>query len=544
MNIVAQYDSSVTNAPAGFKTAVQAAVNYIDHLIATPITVSLTFSWGELQGQALGSGAIGESASTGNLFSYSSVLADLTQAATSTADHQALATLSSSDPTNGGSFYLAAAQELAFGQSVSASTDGEVALNSSDPYSFNPADRAVSGEYDAIGVLEHEITEALGRISDLGQGSRYTPLDLFRYSAPGQHELTPASGDFSVDGQHMLLQYNNPSNGGDGGDWANAVQGDSFGTAYAGVEGAISPADVLELDVLGYKIALPRSTDFHNDGLSNLLIQNSNGAVDIGEAAGASVSWEQLGGLGSAWKFVGAGDYLGDGQAGYLIESTNGAVDVGQVGPDTSATYTQVAALGPEWTVVGSGDLLGDGKFDMLIENNAGAVDVGEADPLSGKMAWSQVGSLGSEWSFAGVGDFLGQGHDQFLIRNSNGAVDLGDVQNGKAVYTQIAALGSAWKIVETGDFLGTGKWDIAIENANGAVDVGEVGANGQVSWSQVGALGSEWKFVSAGDYLGVGHAQLLIQNANGAVDVASVAGGHLQYTQVAALGSAWSFHG
>ena len=50
MNIVAEYDSGVANAPAGYKTAVQAAINFIDHLIANPVTVTLMFSYGEIQG--------------------------------------------------------------------------------------------------------------------------------------------------------------------------------------------------------------------------------------------------------------------------------------------------------------------------------------------------------------------------------------------------------------------------------------------------------------------------------------------------------------
>jgi hypothetical protein len=557
MNIIPEYDSSVDNAPAGYKTAVEAAINFVDHLITNPITVTLDFSYGEILNSTLGSGTLGESSTNGNIETYSALVGYLTAAATSTADKESLATLPSTDPTNGGRFWVSDTQAKIFGLGSEAgytdSVDGYVALSSKYTFSYDPTDRQVSGEYDAIGVLEHEITEALGRISDLGMSGSYqgytlwTPLDLFRYSAPGQHEYTISNssqaGYFSVDGQNMLLKYNNPSNGEDGGDWDASVVGDSFGDGFEGRAGLVSPTDVLEMDVQGFTINYPGSTDFHNDGLANLLIQNSNGAVDIGEVSSGSIAWEQLGGLGSEWKFVGTGDFLGDGLSDYLIESTNGAVVAAEVGPDTTAAYTQVAALGPEWAIVGAGNLLGNGKADMLIENTNGAVDVGEADPVTSQMAYTQVGALGAEWKFVGVGDYLGLGRQEFLIESTNGAVDVGDIVSGKAQYTQVAALGSEWTFAETGDFLNDGKAQFLIESTSGAIVVGEVGSNGQAAYTQVGGLGAEWKFVGVGDYLGLGYDQFLIESTNGAVDVGKVSGGQVQYTQVTGLGSSWTFH-
>ena len=264
MNIVIEYDSSVSNAPAGFEAAVEAAVNYFDSLISNPITVPIMFSYGELQGQALGSGTLGESSTNGNIETYASVKAFLTAAATSNADFQSLATLPATDPTNGGRFWISDAEAQAFGLGSEAGysdpEDGFVALSSSSNFTFDPNNRAVSGEYDAIGVAEHEISEALGRISYLGTGtfegySLYSALDLFRYSSSGVHSLTYAAGYFSVDGQNMLDAYNDPSNGGDAGDWASSVTNDAFDAfSQLGVKGVISSDDMLELDLLGFQI--------------------------------------------------------------------------------------------------------------------------------------------------------------------------------------------------------------------------------------------------------------------------------------------------
>jgi hypothetical protein len=552
MNIIAQYDPSVDNAPAGYKTAVQAAINFVDHLIADPITVTIKFSYGSLQGTALPSNALGESSTNGNVETYSSLVSLLTGAASSTADHQSIAALPATDPTNGGGFWVSDALAKVFGlgsePGYTDPEDGFVALSSKYAFTYDPNDRSVSGKYDAIGVLEHEITEAIGRIDYQGGAGTYSgktlyaPMDLFHYSGAGQHVVGQVGGYFSVDGQHMLLPFNDPTNGGDGGDWADSVAGDAFGDGYLGLAGLISPTDVQLMDVLGFKITYPGRTDFHNDGLANLLMENSSGAVEIGEVSGQKVAFEHLGSLGSEWKFVGTGDFLGDGVSDFLIQNTSGAINVGEVGPDLTATFTHIASLGPEWTVVGAGDLLGNGRADMLIENTNGLVEAAEVQ-FGGKASYTKIGTLGAEWSFHGTGDFLGDGHEQFLIQNTSGLVEVGNVVNSQAQYTAVAALGPEWKFVGTGDFLGDGKTGFLIENTNGLVEVGEVGANSKVSYTAVAALGSEWKFVGAGDYLGLGHAQFLIENSHGLVEVGSISGGKASYTAVTSVGSEWTFH-
>ena len=115
-------------------------------------------------------------------------------------------------------------------------------------------------------------------------------------------------------------------------------------------------------------------------------------------------------GLGPEWKFVGAGDFLGDGTSEFLIENTSGAVVIGEV-VNSAAVYTQVAGLGPEWKFVGDGDFLGDGKDQFLIENTAGSVVIGEVGNNSSAI-YTPVAALGPEWKFVGTGDYLGEGHD------------------------------------------------------------------------------------------------------------------------------------
>ena len=279
--------------------------------------------------------------------------------------------------------------------------------------------------------------------------------------------------------------------------------------------------------------------NFNGDGLSDLLLENTSGAVVVGEINNGAESYTQVAALGPEWSFQGNGDFLGNGQDQFLIENTSGAVDVGNV-VNGQAQYTQVAALGPEWTFQGTGDFLGNGQDQFLIENTSGAVDVGNV--VNGQTQYTQVAALGPEWKFEGTGDFLGNGQDQFLIENTSGAVDVGNVVNGQTQYTQVAALGPEWTFEGTSDFLGNGQDQFLVENTSGAVDVGNV-VNGQVQYTQVAALGPEWSFIGTGDYQGTGTAGFMIENTAGAVALGTISNGQASYSQVGALGPEWSSH-
>jgi hypothetical protein len=61
MNINLIYDSSTTNAPAGFAAAMNYVVNFFDTVFTNPVTINIAVGWGEIAGQPLSSGALGES---------------------------------------------------------------------------------------------------------------------------------------------------------------------------------------------------------------------------------------------------------------------------------------------------------------------------------------------------------------------------------------------------------------------------------------------------------------------------------------------------
>ncbi len=250
------YDSSVTAAPAGFKTAVAAAVSYLQAEFTNNLTLNINVGYGEVGGTAMVAGALGESMTNFTRTNYSTVVNALTSHATSPDDQTAVASLSGTTALSGMSFLVSTAEAKALGitSTASGSSDGSIGISSAYPMTYDPANRAVAGAYDAIGVIEHEITEVMGRVGYLNSGSvGYTPLDLFRYTGAGALVKAPGAGSFSIDGGKTLLQaYNNPVNGGDTTDWTSSVVGDAFGSGYTGTAALVTAVDLREMDVIGW----------------------------------------------------------------------------------------------------------------------------------------------------------------------------------------------------------------------------------------------------------------------------------------------------
>jgi hypothetical protein len=282
LQINVTYDSSVNSAPAGFKTAVQAAVQYFDTTFSNNISVNINFGWGELDGSTIDAGAIGESSASyyENFYTYQQIRSALATAdAGSAVIFQAVQSLPTIDPTGGANFVIPIAEEKALGLFTGSPTvaDGYVGLDSSANFTFDPSNRAVSGAYDAIGVLEHEISEVLGRVVFTSQQITVShqnfivddPLDLFRYTGLGVHTFQTGPAYFSLNNGLTNLKSFNGTSGGDYGDWASSNQVDSF-DAYGqkGVLQPISPVDLQLMELLGFDLA-PSLTTVTGTSASN-----------------------------------------------------------------------------------------------------------------------------------------------------------------------------------------------------------------------------------------------------------------------------------
>ena len=270
------WDTSVASAPSGFKSAAIAAATLYTTDFSNPETITIDVGYGEVGGSALYSGNLAQSRFYGTYETYASVhSALLGDAGSSSYQAQADSTLGSTDPTNGGNFFVTTAEAKALGLMTGTGLDGAVGLSSAYSFDYNaPTTPVAAGQYDAIGALEHEISEVMGRFGSVGTelGSHvYTPLDLFRYTSSGVRDLTvgPTSPYFSINnGATNLGTYNNPASGGDASDWVRTLAGDSYGSGYSGRTGVVSPTDLVEDSVLGYKFTAAGLAATHTLGLA------------------------------------------------------------------------------------------------------------------------------------------------------------------------------------------------------------------------------------------------------------------------------------
>lgn len=279
------YDSSVTSLAttdptlfAEYEGAVQTAVQYYESIITNPITVTISFGWGEIDGSVIEPGAVGESIAYVDNTTYGAVYNALQAAdTTSTVQIAAAASLPAIDPTDGATFQVTTAEANVLGlYPASQYVGGFVGLDSTAAWSWSQTNVA-PGTEDAVGTLEHEISEVLGRSDDAGRDDTYTPLDMFRYTAiDGGTADAPgtavgardepfvagysalAQSYFSDNGSTITLPYETPqdvANGADVGDWSPSVPNDSYADDAADGANVVSATDLEEMNVLGYDLA-------------------------------------------------------------------------------------------------------------------------------------------------------------------------------------------------------------------------------------------------------------------------------------------------
>jgi len=261
VNIVLEYDQSLSVLPSGFVTAITYAANYLDSLILNPITVTIDVGYGEVAGETA-DGFLGAAIPNTTDLSYSTVKNALATAATTSAAETAVANL----PATAGNISVAYAQEQAWGLMSATGTqlDGYVGFGEDNQdgivYDYDTSGTVPSGEYSFVGVAEHELTHVLGRVSNIGEGGGDTVLDLFQYSSAGHiatvSRVEMQSSYFSINGGTTDLGAFDDTS--DPGDWAQTspYTADSF-NAYAdpGVVNPVTAIDEEEMNVIGFEVA-------------------------------------------------------------------------------------------------------------------------------------------------------------------------------------------------------------------------------------------------------------------------------------------------
>jgi len=172
--------------------------------------------------------------------------------------------LPSADPISSTHMYLVSTAEAKALKIISDdfSNDGTFKFGGGFSYTYDPANRAVFGKIDFIGVAMHEFSEIMGRIALMGQNLTGSPdymlMDLFHYTGAGVRGLNDGGGRyFSIDnGTTFLKAFNDAtSNGGDLQDWASGTN-DSFNAfSSSSVENDLTSVDLRVMDVIGYDFA-------------------------------------------------------------------------------------------------------------------------------------------------------------------------------------------------------------------------------------------------------------------------------------------------
>jgi hypothetical protein len=288
LNINVIWDASVANAPAAFKSVVQSVVQFYESEFSNPITLNINVGWGEVGGTPV-QGDLGESESFLEGFSYSQIVSALTQNASSSAQVSAINSLASS---GNGSYYLTVAEATALGLATGTTTlDGDVGFSSTLPFAYNTTNTGSvpGGEYDLYGVVAHELSEVMGRISLLNFSSAYSGMDLFRYAAKGVLSTNATqSAYFSDNGGASSLYSLNTNAGGDLGDLSSSNNAFNAFSA-SGVINAVTSNDLTIMNVLGYNLGsqtpLPK--------VSGVSESPSSGAATIGEVIHLTVSFSE-----------------------------------------------------------------------------------------------------------------------------------------------------------------------------------------------------------------------------------------------------------
>jgi hypothetical protein len=252
INII--WDSSVANAPAAFKSVVESVVQLYESQFSNPVTLNIDVGWGEVAGTPVTT-ALGESESYLQSFSYSQIVSALAQNASSNAQASAVNSMPSSAP-NGNAYYLNLADATALGLITGTTTlDGAVGFSSTLPFSYSTTS-ASAGQYYLYGVVAHELSEVMGRISLLAYGSASSLMDLFRYTSNGVLATSGTqSSYFSDNGGATSLNPFNVSPSGDFGDLSSSAGANAFDAfGSAGVVNAVTSNDLTMMNVLGYNL--------------------------------------------------------------------------------------------------------------------------------------------------------------------------------------------------------------------------------------------------------------------------------------------------
>jgi hypothetical protein len=576
LTIIPVWDKSVLDSPdkVEFEDAVEKAIANIEAKITTKETIKIDFGYGVMPYDDSSTGP-GGAESVGNTAPYSwtqvyDAFEKIAKSASASAVQKAAAALLTKDNAkyaavlNNDMMDVTEAEAKALGLSLagfagSGPYDGWVGLGS------GPFDWAQNNpnQEDAVSAFEHEITEVMGRVDNLGvpngNPGDYTLLDMFHYGAsPGATTAGAAPGSaagaldepfvagynakdvsyFSYNGSTITWQYDTPAEvntfGEDVADWSTTntnrpAATDSFdGAGGDAIDPPVSLPDWEEMGVLGYAekpaVAL---VDFNGDSLSDIAWRGTGGAFSIWDSNGSGGFNRNVhpGPMAASWSVAGVGDFNGDGHSDILWQTAAGATELWLSNDNGGGFVTDnLGTVATSWHVAGVGDFSGDGEAGILWRNNATGADmIWESNGAGGFIKNINPGSMAASWSVAGVGDFNGDGRSDILWRNSSGATELW-LSNDKGGFAtdDLGMVATSWQVAGVGDFNGDGEASILWRNKTTGADMiwESNGAGGFVKNVNPGSMGANWSVAGIGDFNGDGVDGILWRSTSGATEL------------------------
>jgi hypothetical protein len=516
MFINATYDQPDNVLPNGFKSTIEQVVRFFDETFTVPVTINIDIGFNEIFGQPISPPFVGQSfSSIGPSVTYAQLRSVLVHQNAPGSESLPL-----TDPIGGRmTIGSAEAKALGFLADNSSTIDGWVGFTN-----------AAAGEVNFFGIVAHEISETMGRVTSIDQTGSYGPLDLFRYAAPGIRQLLPGQpAYFSFGGGATHSNDFNTVSGFDFGDWSSSVGSDAFS---ATIPGPLTQTDVLVVKALGWNasftsqgdIAAGSLGDFIGDGRSDIIWRQPSGGVAEWQTNGAGelASTQLLGSTAAAWRVEGFGDFDGDGRSNILFHNVDGTIANWQTNASGQLLSIQLlGTTGTAWRVDGIGDFDGNGRSEILFRNTDGSVALWQTNTAGQLASAKLLGSAATSWHVAGIGDFDGNGRSDILFRDVDGSVAVWQIDAAGQLTSaqQIGTAASSWHIADVADFDGNGRSDILFVNDNGSMALWQTNAAGQfASVQSLGNPGPQWHNAGNGDLNGDGRSDILWRDDAGTV--------------------------